>query len=311
MTEDIRLNSLNHWLKTLYPLEKIHLTPIQGDASFRRYFRATIDTVSYILMDSPPKTEPLLPFIYSTNYLKDAHVNVPNIHHQNSDQGFLMLDDFGNNDFFKTLDHKNADHYYKKAIDELIKIQKSPNNQALPLFDEAHIKKELSLFTDWYLKKHLGMSSVSLENTFDLLAKNCLKQPYTTIHRDYHCRNLMLLHDDSVGIIDHQDLMYGPISYDLVSLLKDCYIDWPDDQVKTWVNYYLQMRPTACENFFELFELTGLQRHLKAIGIFARLSHRDNNHNFLQYIPRTLSYVKKMVEEKPYLKELAALISRL
>lgn len=311
MQQDHRLINLKNWLETLYPEYKIKLTPIQGDASFRRYFRSQINNTSYIMMDSPPDTEPLQPFINSTKHLENCGVNVPRIYHQNIELGYLVLDDFGKTDFFKALNTKTADLHYKNALDELVKIQTCHNNSKLPKFDHIHIYKELSLFNDWFLKKQCGIDSVNLEKTYEILADNCLKQPYVTIHRDYHCRNLMLLANNKVGIIDHQDLMQGPLCYDVASLLKDCYIDWPLNKVKQWIEYYQSISPLQCENFFLTFELTGLQRHLKAIGIFSRLAHLYNNDNYLKYIPKTLKYVQAIADREPNLKELAQLIRRL
>ena len=262
-------------------------------------------------MDSPPLIEPVLPFIESTKLLLAQNINVPKIHHQNIELGCLVLDDFGNRDYLSVLNIDNADRYYQQAIDQLIKLQQSKDPANIANFDEQHIRKELALFTDWYLTKHCQINSFDLQNTFNILIENCLAQPQVLIHRDFHSRNLMVVNDSNPGILDHQDLMLGPLSYDLVSLVKDCYIDWPEHKIGQWLDYYLTNSHYCPKDFYHAFELTGMQRHLKAIGIFARLAHLYDNPNYLKYIPRVLKYLQDVTDNNSKFNDLALVLKKL
>ncbi len=311
MSHDLRKNDIQRWLNTRFLNTKITLSPINGDASFRRYFRTTFNNTAYIIMDSPPITEPVQPFINSTERLLASGLRVPRIHHQNNELGCLVLDDFGNTDYLSRLNHETADTLYRRAIDALITLQEKTSVQDLPVFHRRHIESELMLFSDWFLDKQCGIKKANLNTAFEYLIDACLKQAYVPMHRDYHSRNLMVLDNGGVGILDHQDIMLGPASYDLVSLIKDCYIDWPGNKVTDWLTYYLDCSSLNQSNFHQAFELTGVQRHLKAIGIFARLAHLYDKPNYLKYIPRTLKYVQHLADKEPNLRELAQTIKRL
>ncbi len=314
MEQKERFETIKNQLNSLYPNQDINLELLKGDASFRRYFRLYLDktghsTSSLIVMDAPPETEPLQPFLASTIKLKQAHLPVPLIHHQDTELGYLVLDDFGNKDLLSVLSSDNAYALYKKAIDHLKPLQQLPVDKSLPVFDSEQLIKEFGLFEDWYLKKHLQLSGVKLDNVFSYLHDACINQPYVLTHRDYHSRNLMVLDNQDIGILDHQDLMLGPISYDLVSLLKDCYIDWPRQQTHEMIDYFIHNNAVGNpDDFKQSFHLTGVQRHLKAIGIFSRLAHLYDNPSYPKYIPRVLKYVLEIADKEPKLNSLARLI---
>lgn len=311
-----RTQLLKSWLGGLYPGQVDTFELLKGDASFRRYFRLKLkpnrenqQQLSFIVMDAPPQKEPLAPFIKTTNKLASISVPVPHIYHQNMELGGLVLQDFGDVDYLSALRQESPDQLYRLAIDNLVTIQKLPMTE-LPSFDVKQITQELDLFKHWYLVEHCKLKNISLTHTYDYLIEACQNQPYVTTHRDYHSRNLMLRDNNALGILDHQDLMQGPITYDLVSLLKDCYIDWPADQVTEWVDYYLNLAQIDNQpTFLRDFNLTGVQRHMKAIGIFARLAYLYNNPNYLKYIPRTLKYISIIADNDPNLDELCKLIS--
>jgi hypothetical protein len=229
--------------------------------------------------------------------IEAAGVQAPHIYHRDQQQGFMLLSDLGTRQYLPELDMQSADGLYRDAIDSLVKMQMLQNG--LPAYDSHLLRTEMGLFRDWYLGRHLGIElnpgqSAILKNMFNLLERNALQQQQVFVHRDYHSRNLMITDKDNPGVIDFQDAVIGPISYDLVSLLKDCYIAWPRTSVLQWLGYFVEQNPLtekADNDFIRAFELMGVQRHLKAIGIFARLNHRDGKPGYLQDIPRTLAYV--------------------
>ncbi len=314
---DVRLESLKQWVKRHPGLDNADIAPASADASFRRYFRVTHPGGSLIAMDAPPEQEDVGPFIDITHRLEDANLRAPHIHASDRQQGFLLLDDLGNQDFLRGLNSASVDELYAGALSALLKIQVA-DTQDLPIYNNKLLTSELSLFQDWYLGTHLGIDlrqdqRGQLGKVFTALIDNALEQPQVFVHRDYHSRNLMITAENNPGIIDYQDAVLGPITYDLVSLLRDCYISWPTEQVKTWaLNYRDQavanklLVPTQDQQFLRWFDLMGIQRHLKAIGIFARLNHRDGKPGYLDDIPRTLSYVlentPRYEETKPLFK---------
>lgn len=315
MTE--RLESLKRWLSEVIETSGFELKPASEDASFRSYYRLFLENPflgnkTLIVMDAPPPQEDCAPFVRITKTLLACDVHVPAIHHMDLQQGFLLLDDFGNDLFLDKLDSSTANELYSDAIKALVRMQTSADATELLRYDEPLLRREMQLFSDWLLGKHLQLElnddqNKSLEAVFDLLVTNALQQPQTFVHRDFHSRNLMLTAENNPGVIDYQDAVHGPISYDLVSLLKDCYIKWSRDEINHWIDFYLkQMEENGTEidheQFQRWFDLMGVQRHLKASGIFARLSHRDSKHGFLKDIPRTLSYI---VDLKRDYKELA------
>ncbi|HIF50636.1 MAG TPA: aminoglycoside phosphotransferase [Thiotrichaceae bacterium] len=309
-----RLKSLKHWLNEVLDSSDYKLKPASEDASFRSYYRLFIDNNTFIVMDAPPPQEDCAPFVQVTTILLASDVNAPTIHQMDLKQGFLLLDDFGNDLYLNKLDANTANQLYSDAIKALVRMQSSADVNDLPLYDEALLRREMQLFSEWLLGKHLELELSDAQNKsiaalFDLLVENALEQPQSFVHRDFHSRNLMITADNNPGVIDYQDAVHGPITYDLVSLLKDCYIKWSKDEIDKWVDLYLQQQAEKGaeinrQKFQRWFDLMGVQRHLKASGIFARLSHRDGKHGYLNDITRTLSYI---VDLKQDYSELAAL----
>ena len=304
-----RQQQLNAWLEKVLGEPKIKLEPLAGDASFRRYFRLKHQNNQYVAMDSPPDKEPCLPFVCVDQAFRGLGLEVPIIFSQNIDAGFLLLSDLGNRLYVKELNSENVSHLYINAINKLPVIQqcKEIPGFSLESFNQNNLLEELNNFTYWFLERYLKLTlsasqSQTLEDTYKLLHENACEQPQVCIHRDYHSRNLMVRPNNGVGILDFQDAMLGPITYDLVSLIRDCYIDWPNEQVKKWALYYRQLAVDAgllqqniTENqFLRWFDLMGMQRHLKATFIFVRKFLRDNDHTYLYDIPRTLNYVKNV-----------------
>lgn len=311
MLDDLRSLSLLDWLENDLLLTIDSCEPASSDASFRRYFRVKGAEGQFIVMDAPPEKENIGPFIRVADLLARSGVNVPAIFQQNLADGFLLLEDFGSQCFLDRLDPQSADSLYQSAFDSLFNLQTRTilESCGLPGYDEALLQRELAIFDDWFLKQTLDIQipDALWETTRALLAASALEQPLVCVHRDFHSRNLMVLNDDSPGVIDFQDAVIGPITYDLVSLLKDCYIAWPGPRVEQWMTGYyqrlLQAELIACNpvQFKRWFDLMGLQRHLKAIGIFSRLHLRDGKSNYLNDIPRTLNYVADVCAAYPEL----------
>lgn len=319
---DTRLNTLTQWVQSFPGFNNATPEPVSGDASFRRYFRvmgaaAGQNTTSpFIVMDAPPEHEDCVPFVTIARHWHSQDVAVPKVVEQDLAQGFLILEDFGDNLLLDTVDDSNADELYQAALDELVTIQKIKQDptQPLPPYDSALLDREMSLFPDWLLTEKLGLTldnseRALLDTTFAILKESALAQPTVTVHRDYHSRNLLVRADsDRPGVIDFQDAVTGPITYDLVSLLKDCYVCWPPEQVAQWKeSFRRQTREAGLHNadqdtFDQWFELMGMQRHLKAAGIFARLAIRDGKANFLNDVPRTVCYLVKASGRQPALR---------
>lgn len=298
-----RLALLRQWLDGELGMAGFDIEPASADASFRRYFRVTHNGKSHIVMDAPPDKEDIHPFVRIGRQLHSIELNVPEILAENFAQGFLLLGDLGSRQYLDELDEQNVDSLYGDAMGALATLQASgPGAEALPPYDRQLLWREMELFRDWLLYKHLGITPNGsilklLNETFALLADNALAQPAVSVHRDYHSRNLMVCKQNP-GILDFQDAVYGPVTYDLVSLLRDCYISWPRERVERWALDYHDLalergilREHQQERFLRWFDLMGVQRHLKASGIFARLNHRDGKSGYLKDIPRTLEYV--------------------
>ena len=318
MSSDPRLAQLDEWIKETLGVSDFSLDPVSGDASFRRYFRFKSDKAQYIAVDAPPEKESNESFINITHLLESEGLPVPHIFFSSLDFGFFLLDDFGDTLLLEVLDKKNAAELYKSALDALLIIQQTPN-ASLPKYDNSLLMTEMELFREWYLQKHLSIvlsytEQKLLDDAFNLLAESALNQPQVFVHRDYHSRNLIKINNTYPGIIDYQDAVCGPITYDLVSLLRDCYIKWPQQQIESWALTYRDqivkkniIEKIDDQTFLKWFDLMGIQRHLKAIGIFSRLNIRDNKPNYLHDIPRTLEYVKvvaPMYEETQMLANL-------
>lgn len=312
-----RLEQIHAWLKNGPGMDSYTLAPASEDASFRRYYRVDAGAGTRILMDAPPGKEDCRPFLDINRRLAAAGVNVPAIHASDMDLGFILMDDFGSALYLDRLTEENAESLYADAIDALTRMQRAADARGLPWYDERLLLAEMRLFRDWLVEKHLRISldrdeETLLNRAFEALLANALEQPQTFVHRDYHSRNLMLTPCGNPGVLDYQDAVYGPISYDLVSLLKDCYIRWPGKRIRAWISdYRRKIEPAVVveeDRFLRWFDLMGAQRHLKASGIFARLWHRDGKAGFLRDIPRTLSYIVDLRDQYPELAGLADFI---
>jgi len=320
---DNRQEQLKVWLNTVLKQVDFRLTPASADASFRRYFRVHLSGSTFIAMDDPPDQESCLPFVQVGKLLREGALNAPEVLGQDLVQGFLLLSDLGDDTYLSKLNAENASMLYKDATDALIKMQSIPITDALPSYDEAMLSREMQLFTDWYITKHLKVTltpdqQTVLKNTFALLNKNILAQGRVFVHRDYHSRNLMLTSQKNPGILDFQDAVYGAISYDLVSLLKDAYIGWDEEQVIDWAVRYWQPAkksglpiPDDFSEFYRDFEWMGAQRHIKVLGIFARLSYRDSKHSYLSNMPLVMGYLRKVCERYVELRPMLRLLNQL
>lgn len=308
MLEDIRTLAMLEWLEHDLLLTIESCESASSDASFRRYFRVKTPEGKFIVMDAPPERENIALFIKVAKLLAASEIHVPSIFQQNQAEGFLVLEDFGTECFLDQLNADSVNGLYQTAFDSLYKLQVNTSLTGcdLPCYNEQLLRRELAIFEDWFLQALLGIEMPLRihETLHEVLVASALDQPVICVHRDFHSRNLMALDKNSPGVIDFQDAVIGPITYDLVSLLRDCYIAWPEVQVEQWMAGYYQRLLQAglidCSlmQFRRWFDLMGMQRHLKAIGIFSRLDLRDSKPGYKKDIPRTLNYV--MVSAKAY-----------
>jgi aminoglycoside/choline kinase family phosphotransferase len=320
-----RQEQLHNWLNRVLNGADFSLAPASADASFRRYFRATLPDRTLIAMDAPPQHENCAPFLHVAEVFGAAGVHVPRVLAQDTEQGFLLLSDLGNTTYLSALDETSAAALYHDAMDAMIRIQAASRPGVFPDYDEALLTREMNLFPDWYVAKYLTATlddkqQAVLRQTFDILNRNILAQGQVYVHRDYHSRNLMVC-DDNPGILDFQDAVHGAITYDLVSLLKDAYIRWEEDQVLDWAVRYWQKAkkaglpvPADIADFYRDFEWMGVQRHIKVLGIFARLYHRDGKDGYLKDMPLVMDYLRRAcdryVELRPFLRLLDQLENR-
>jgi aminoglycoside/choline kinase family phosphotransferase len=324
--EDPRLDLLRHWLEQGLGWHDVQLAPASADASFRRYFRvAGRDHETVIAMDAPPGKEDVEPYLKVAGMLAGIGVHAPRVLARNAEDGFLLLSDLGSLTYLADLaaDAGRAEALYRDALRALVRIQAGGARYApdLPPYDERLLRFEMSLFTDWLLGRHLSLElspaeSAALATAFDTLVANSLEQPQVFVHRDYHSRNLMVCPDANPGILDFQDAMHGALTYDLVSLLRDCYVAWPQERVVRWaLDFRRQLLaeglPAGDDDaqFLRWFDLMGLQRHLKASGIFARLWHRDGKPGYLPDVPRTLGYIVQACSSHAEFRDLGTLVS--
>lgn len=345
-----RLDALTRWLRNVLDAETrdlqqtvdFQLTPASTDASFRRYFRLQLAPVeslfennsachaaevmdSLIAMDAPPDKEETGPFVRIANLLTGIQLNAPRVLAQNTEQGFLLLTDLGVEPYLDILDENTVDALYADALDSLLIMQRdAPRDTVVfPSYDEALLLREMGLFRDWYCDKYCkavfsAQQLSALETCFQQLSDAALLQPTVFVHRDYHSRNLMRTEKNNPGIIDFQDAVIGPVTYDLVSLLRDCYIAWPRQRVESWALSYLHraadagiISPESDATYLRWFDWMGVQRHLKAVGIFARLYLRDGKSGYLADIPRTLNYVRDVTARYSELQPLHDLLETL
>ena len=315
---DQRSAALAKWTARRLELKGVRLLPVAGDASFRRYFRVTPSAGSAALcvaMDAPPTHEDCRPFVSIARHWHSHGIHVPEIIAADLEQGFVLLEDLGDDLYLGALTDDSADGLYQRALETLLEIQQlgPPPDYSLPPYDEALLDREMALFRDWLCRDLLGLELSNqehclLDTSFALLREAALAQPQVTVHRDYHSRNLMVTGSNPPGVLDFQDAVRGPITYDLVSLVKDCYIRWPQAHREQWITTFCRMSLTAglhqadAETFAHWTELMGMQRHLKAAGIFARLYLRDGKPGFLADIPRTLDYLVEASSRQPALR---------
>ncbi len=307
---DPRQAELAAWLSALPDLPPFTLAPASADASFRRYFRVTLAApdaqgrATLIAMDAPPPMEDCRPFVRVAELLHAAQVHAPAIHAQDLERGFLLLEDLGNTTYLAALREDNAQALYLDAIDALVRFQAHSRDEGLPRYDEPLLRRELELFPEWYVARHLGhvlttKERDALDATFARIIANNLAQPRAFVHRDYHSRNLMVVQERNPGVIDFQDAVSGPVTYDLVSLLRDAYVAWDEARQLDWaVRYWERARTAALPVdrdfgvFWRDFEWMGVQRQVKVLGIFARLAHRDGKTGYLDDLPRVLGYLR-------------------
>ncbi len=318
---DQRLDSLTDWLAT--HCDNIQsIVPLAGDASFRRYFRVICAAQNLIAMDAPK--EDCRPFVCIAQNLRDIGVRAPTIYALDLEHGFLLLSDFGDRLLHSLLDEQHVDVWYRHCLDQLRLIQRHTQlpTYTLKAYNNAlrSYYEECSWFMTWYLQQHCHYDLrydelAELERELHLITKTMLEQPQVVVHRDYHSRNIMVMDDNTLGLLDFQDAVIGPITYDLASLLRDCYIDWPISRVHEWVQYHYTrlskegiLTDCSLQQFLKWFDWTGLQRHLKCLGLFVRLNLRDAKPGYLQYIPRLIHYVQQATEPYPELQFLNKLI---
>jgi N-acetylmuramate 1-kinase len=317
-----RYELVQDWLTRQLPGRSFSLAPASADASFRRYFRVNLPGATLIVMDAPPELEDCRAFVQVAGLMAAAGLNVPTILAQDLAQGFLLLSDLGSTTYLAALNDDNADGLFRDATDALIRWQLASREGVLPLYDEALLRRELDLFPEWYLRRHLGMEldvrqRQALDAVFRLILSNNLAQPRTYVHRDYMPRNLMVT-EPNPGVLDFQDAVYGPITYDVASLFKDAFVSWDEQRVLDWtIRYWERARleglPVNSDfgGFYRDFEWMGLQRHLKVLGIFARICHRDGKPVYVKDTPRFLGYVRAVAGRYAPLSPLLHLLDQL
>lgn len=330
--DDQRLELLSHWLEQQLPalfaregwgaVPVASLTAASSDASFRRYFRWEGAGRTLIVMDAPPPQEDCRPFVKVAELLASAGVHVPQILAADLERGFLLLPDLGRQTYLEVINSGNAEALFADALQALLKFQQLPLTDGLPVYDAALLQRELQLFPDWYLRQHLkltldGEQLAAWQRICSLLVDSALAQPQVLVHRDFMPRNLM---DSSPnpGVLDFQDAVYGPVTYDVTCLFKDAFLSWPEAQVRDWLEGYWRQALDAqiavqpnLEDFLCASDLMGVQRHLKVIGIFARICYRDGKPKYLGDVPRFFAYIDAVVARRPQLAELRELLASL
>lgn len=330
--QDVRLQHLKVWLDdqlaTLFAeqgwgaVPPATLTAASSDASFRRYFRWEGADRSFVVMDAPPPQENCKPFVDIAFLLAKSGINVPKIYAQDLERGFLLLNDLGNKTYLDVIDSENADDLFKDALQALLAFQQLPMDAPLPSYDVALLRRELELFPEWYVKRELGIEfdpaqQMLWQQVSDKLIESALAQPKVLVHRDYMPRNLMLS-EPNPGVLDFQDAVYGPVTYDVTCLFKDAFLSWPEERVLGWLADYWQQAAALgipvqpdFEDFLRASDLMGVQRHLKVIGIFARICHRDGKPRYLGDVSRFFAYIEAVIARRPELVELDVLLASL
>lgn len=301
--------ALNQWLRHDCALLFNAISPIAGDASFRRYYRLETNLRTYIVMDAPPPQENCRPFVAISRTLRASGLHAPEVVAADVNRGYLLLTDFGDDTFLKALQPQNADVLYRAALEALATLQacREVTGWSIPAFDATWMWNEWAWHKEWFLGKLLGMSFAAdekaLDTCFGLLVQSAVSQPQVFMHRDYHSANLMVLPNTQVGILDFQDAFMGPLTYDVVSLLRDCYLDWPDEKVNEWMAYYFELlvnrkvlTSSDWVHYQRWFDWMGMERHIKALFTFARKQVRDHQPQYLRHVPRTLHYLISVSE---------------
>jgi aminoglycoside/choline kinase family phosphotransferase len=314
-----RRQQLQRWIEARLNASPLVLEPASADASFRRYFRVRAAGLSLIVMDAPPEHEDCRPFVRVARLLAKAGVHVPRVIAEDLEQGFLLLSDLGTTSYLQALKNDTADELFRDAIDALLRWQLASRPGALPPYDEALLTREMKLFPEWYLQRHLGLTLnpaqlQALDVVFALILNNNLVQPAVYVHRDYMPRNLMVC-EPNPGVLDFQDAVYGPITYDVASLFRDAFVSWDEERVLDWTARYWEKAKRAglpvdsdFGSFYRDFEWMGLQRHLKVLGIFARLHYRDGKCGYLEDAPRFVGYVRAVAVRYKPLRPLLTLL---
>ncbi|WP_282412138.1 phosphotransferase [Pseudomonas sp. PS01299] len=330
--QDVRLQHLKVWLDEQLAIlfadqgwgavPPATLTAASSDASFRRYFRWEGAGRSFVVMDAPPPQENCKPFVDIAFLLAKSGINVPKIYAEDLERGFLLLNDLGNKTYLDVIDSENADALFSDALQALLAFQQLPMVAPLPSYDVALLRRELELFPEWYVKRELGIEFDAAQQqqwqaVSDLLIDSALAQPRVLVHRDYMPRNLMLS-EPNPGVLDFQDAVYGPVTYDVTCLFKDAFLSWPEERVRGWLESYWQQASALdipvqadFEDFLRASDLMGVQRHLKVIGIFARICHRDGKPRYLADVPRFFAYIEAVLARRPELADLQALLASL
>ncbi|UDI92419.1 aminoglycoside phosphotransferase family protein [Pseudomonas sp. IAC-BECa141] len=330
--QDVRLQHLKVWLDEQLAIlfadqgwgavPPATLTAASSDASFRRYFRWEGAGRSFVVMDAPPPQENCKPFVDIAFLLAKSGINVPKIYAEDLERGFLLLNDLGNKTYLDVIDSENADALFSDALQALLAFQQLPMVAPLPSYDVALLRRELELFPEWYVKRELGVEfdatqQQQWQKVSELLIDSALAQPKVLVHRDYMPRNLMFS-ELNPGVLDFQDAVYGPVTYDVTCLFKDAFLSWPEERVRGWLESYWQQASALnipvqpdFEEFLRASDLMGVQRHLKVIGIFARICHRDGKPRYLGDVPRFFSYIEAVIARRPELADLQALIASL
>jgi len=321
---DSRLGVLTRWVREDLGFADGRIEPASADASFRRYFRVTRGADSYIVMDAPPDKETLEPFVGVARSLRGMGLNVPVVLARDAGQGLLLLTDLGTRQYLDQLaEDRDVDRLYADALQALVRMQTRGDDAArgLPSYDRALLHREMELMPEWFLGRHLQappdlQARAMLDRLFDFLSRSAVSQPATFVHRDYHSRNLLVTDEDNPGILDFQDAVRGAVTYDAVSLLKDCYISWPVARVHGWLLEYRSALLEAGfaldageDEFIRWFDLMGMQRHIKVLGIFARLFYRDGKSGYLKDLPRVLAYTREAAALHPETAEFAAYLA--
>ena len=321
---DARLALIHDWVSGPLKLAPTAIAPASSDASFRRYFRvSTAAGRTFVVMDAPPGKEDVRPYLKVSGLLEGVGVHVPHVHERDIERGLLLLEDLGSTLYLARLNAgDDPEALYGDALNALAAIQLQGRDAAAELapYDREALLRELALMPEWFCAKHLALAPSAgdqavIAAAFEFLITEALAQPQVFVHRDYHSRNLMVIRQRNPGVIDFQDAVRGPIGYDLVSLLKDCYISWPRERVVRWVSGYraqLAKRGGPVgqseREFVRWFDLIGVQRHIKVLGIFARLWYRDGKNGYLRDLPLTLEYVRDTCRRYPELADLSRLV---